>query len=108
MLTTFPFQQGLFIDPFFFHFKERKGIEGNCSYAHIIWLSGPNKVATKMNSKSVDKEDFESEGQRRKKSISLHDVWLSIRPPTSVSLLKPRRTKINTLRDQNATAVWEL
>jgi hypothetical protein len=31
---------------------------------------GPYKVATKMNSKSVDREDFKSEGQRWKKHLS--------------------------------------
>ena len=70
---------------FFFHFKEGKGIKGNCSYAH---------VATKMNSKSVDREDFKSEGQKWKKNnIFLHDVWLSILPPTSFFLIKTKENK---------------
>ena len=39
---------------------ERKGIKGNFSQV----LSEPNKVATTMNSKSVDRADYKSEGQR--------------------------------------------
>jgi len=34
-------------------------------------MSEPNKVTTKMNSKSVDREDYKSEGQRWKKASLL-------------------------------------
>ena len=77
---------------FFFHFKERKGIKGNFSYV----LSEPNKVATTMNSKSVDRADYKSEGQRWKKHLSSgcvvvnssSDVFFLIKTKESLPLKK--------------------
>jgi hypothetical protein len=70
MLTTFPFQQGLFIDPFFFSFQRKERHKRKLYIGSHSMNIGPYKVATKMNSKSVDREDFKSEGQRWKKHLS--------------------------------------
>jgi hypothetical protein len=83
MLTTFPFQQDLFIDPIYFISRK-----GNCSYVHIVWISGPNKVATKMNSKCSDREDFKSERQRWKNPSLFFDN-LKSRSFSQVSSIKP-------------------